>query len=198
MKVCRNLEREQSLVSIYWENSEKKLLNSVVTKPEQFSNIAKPIAHEMTTFKPSLKKEFSSHVPLKLSLSLTVIVFVLNFILHALFLRLYDRFRIIRQLVPSFLKHDDNTKIGVQPVICVKDEFKEKVNPKWKQKSYFLSEQIRPFRSSRSSNLNLNADNIDPNALTSSMTKFKAIACHFPFHASYINCWDWCRCIVKY
>ena len=150
---------------------EKMLLNPVVTKSEHLSNIDKPISHEMTMFKPSLMKEFSSYVPIKLSLSLTVIVFILNLILHALFLWLYHRFRIIRQLVPSFLKHDDNTKIGVKPVICVKDQFKDDINPKWKRKFHILSEQIQSFRSSRASNLNLNADNIDPNALNPSMTK---------------------------
>ena len=150
---------------------EKMLLNPVVTKSEHLSNIAKPIAHEMTMFKPSLMKEFSSYVPIKLSLSLTVIVFILNLILHALFLWLYHRFRIIRQLVPSFLKHDDNTKIGVKPVICVKDQFKDEINPKWKQKFHILSEQIQSIRSSRASNLNLNANNIDPNVIASSMAK---------------------------
>ena len=125
----------------------------------------------MTMFEPSLMKEFSSYVPIQLSLSLTGIVFILNLILHALCLWLYHRFRLIRQLVHSFLKHDDSIKIGVKPVICVKDQFKHEINPKWKRKFHVLSEQIQSFRSSRASNLNLNADNIDPNALIPSMTK---------------------------
>ena len=158
--------RTTASVNLLRKVREKMLLNPVVTKSEHLSNIAKPIAHEMTMFKLSLMKEFSSYVPIKLSLSLTVVVFILNLILHALFLWLYHRFRIIRQLVPSFLKHDDNTKIGVKP-----DQFKDDINPKWKRKFHILSEQIQSFRSSRASNLNLNADNIDPNALNPSMTK---------------------------
>ena len=97
----------------------------------------------MTMFQPSLMKEVNSYVPIKLSLSLTLIVFVLNLILHALFLWLSHRFRRIRLLVPSFLKHDDNTKIDVKPVIFVKDQFEDKINQKWKQMFHILSEQIQ-------------------------------------------------------
>ena len=77
----------------------------------------------------------------------------------------------LRQRDHSFLKLDDDTKIGVKPVICVEDQFKNEINPKWKRKFHISSEQIQSFRSSRASNLTLNADNIDPNAFFPSVTE---------------------------
>ena len=91
-----------------------------IKSSDDLVQIARPIAADMRTLKPTLVSEFKEYVPLKMSLSLTVIVFIGNIILHILFLYIYRRFKIICKFVPSFLKsHNDD--IAVKPVISVKD-----------------------------------------------------------------------------
>ena len=55
---------------------------------ESLDDIAKPITTEMKSFKPALIDKLESYVPIKLSLSLTVIVFIGNLALHILFMYL--------------------------------------------------------------------------------------------------------------
>ena len=75
-----------------------------IKSSDDLVQIARPITADMRTLKPTLVSEFKEYVPLKWSLSLTVIVFIGNIILYILFLYLYHRFKIIRKFVPSFLK----------------------------------------------------------------------------------------------
>ena len=57
---------------------------------ESLDDIAKPITTEMKSFKPALIDKLESYLPIKLSLSLTVIVFIGNLALHILFMCLYQ------------------------------------------------------------------------------------------------------------
>ena len=112
--------------------------------------IARPITADMRTLKPTLVSEFKEYVPLKMSLSLTVIVFIGNIILYILFLYLYHRFKIIRKFVPSFLK-SQNDDIAVKPVISVKDNITADAIPqKWKENYHILTEATKPRSKSRS------------------------------------------------
>ena len=69
----------------------RKVRAELIRSPKKKSSddlvqIARPITADMRTLKPTLVSEFKEYVPLKLSLSLTVIVFIGNIILHILFL----------------------------------------------------------------------------------------------------------------
>ena len=138
-----------------------------IKSSDDLVQIARPITADMRKLKPTLVSEFKEYVPLKLSLSLTVIVFIGNIILHILFLYLYHRFKIIRKFVPSFLK-SKNDDIGVKPVISVKDNIAADAIPqKWKDNYHILTEATRPRSKSRSrtslSTLNKNVEsNSDP------------------------------------
>ena len=74
---------------------------------EDLVRIAQPLTMDMSNLKPTFRSELKEYVPIKLSLSLTIIVFVLNLFLHIAFIWAYHRFNIIRKYMPSFLKHDN-------------------------------------------------------------------------------------------
>ena len=75
---------------------------------ESLDDIAKPITTEMKSFKPALIDKLESYVPIKLSLSLTIIVFIGNLALHILFMYLYHKVAFVRQMVPNFMKLNGN------------------------------------------------------------------------------------------
>ena len=96
-----------------------KLIDSPhLTKVDQLNEIAKPIAHNMRLLKPSLVDKMEQYVPLKLSLTLTIFVFIRNLLLHALVMYLYHRFAIFRRLTPKFMESGDG-RIEVKPVLSV-------------------------------------------------------------------------------
>ena len=96
-----------------------KLIDSPhLTKTDQLNDIAKPIAHHMRLLKPTLVDKMEQYVPLKISLTLTLTVFIGNLLLHALAIYLYHRFAIFRRLTPKFLKGQDGT-IALRPVLSV-------------------------------------------------------------------------------
>ena len=95
-----------------------KLIDSPhLTKVDQFIDIAKPIAHDMQLLKPSLVDKMEQYVQLRLSLTLTVIVFLGNLLMHVL-MYLYHRFAIFRRLTLKFMK-SNNRKIKLKPVLSV-------------------------------------------------------------------------------
>ena len=96
-----------------------KLIDSPhLTKVDQLNEIAKPIAHNMRLLKPSLVDKMEQYVPLRLSLTLTAIVFLGNLVLHALIMYLYHRFAIFRRLTPKFLKSNAGN-IQLKPILSV-------------------------------------------------------------------------------
>ena len=82
----------------------KKLKHEVTVLDEtKLQTIAKPMAHKMTMLKPNLVSKLETYVPIKLSLMLTMMVFIGNLLLHALAIFLYHKFAIVRKLTPKFL-----------------------------------------------------------------------------------------------
>ena len=73
-----------------------ELFNSpLVRQVNQLVDIARPFAKKnMKLMKPSLTREFNQHVPFKVSLTLTIVDFIVSTALHFLFIYLYHRFHI--------------------------------------------------------------------------------------------------------
>ena len=107
-----------------------------------YDKIAKPLVHKMQLLKPTLIDKLDSYVPIKVSLSLTIFVFIGNLLLHILVMYLYHKFKFIRNLTPKFMKSTD-TKIPVKQVMSVtKDQFPlvQSVDHKLKRKITFINE----------------------------------------------------------
>ena len=77
--------------------------------------IAEPIAHKRQLLEPALTENLNTYVPVKLSLMLTLFVFIGNLPLNTLVMYLYHRFRLIRKLTPRFPKFGQQ-KHPVKPV----------------------------------------------------------------------------------
>ena len=93
---------------------------------ESLDDIAKPITTEMKSFKPALIDKLESYVPIKLSLSLTIIVFIGNLALHILFMYLYHKVAFVRRMVPNFMKLN-GTNVPLNPVVSVLKHLKADV-----------------------------------------------------------------------
>ena len=93
---------------------------------ESLDAIAKPITTEMKTFKPALIDELESYVPIKLSFSLTIIVFIGNLALHIFFMFLYHKVAFVRRMVPNFMKLN-GTNVPLNPVVSVPKHLKADV-----------------------------------------------------------------------
>ena len=109
---------------------------------EDYDKIAEPIVHKMQLLKPTLIEKLDSYVPIKVSLSLTVFVFIGNLLLHILVMYLYHKFQFIRNLTPKFLKSPEN-KIPVKQVVSVAtDHFPlvQSMEHKLKNKMTFINE----------------------------------------------------------
>ena len=88
-----------------------KLIHSPkVESSEDLVKIAMPITMEMSSLKPSFKASLKEYVPIQMSLSLTVIVFIGNLLLHLLFMWAYHKFKIIRDVLPSFKSPNPDMK----------------------------------------------------------------------------------------
>ena len=100
--------------------TEKLTRIATTAKIEALEDIAKPIATEMRTLKPSLARHFDNLNTLKQSIIISLISFLLSMMLHILFFWVYLKYSGVRLLVPQFLKGEDQkTKIPMKPVICV-------------------------------------------------------------------------------
>ena len=106
-----------------------------------YDKIAKPLVHKMQLLKPTLIDKLDSYVPIKVSLSLTIFVFIGNHLVHILVMYLYHKFKFIRNLTPKFMKSTD-TKIPVKQVMSVtKDQFPliQSMDHKLKRKITFIN-----------------------------------------------------------
>ena len=111
-------------------------------RQEDYDKIAEPIVHKMQLLKPTLIEKLDSYVPIKVSLSLTVFVFIGNLLLHILVMYLYHKFQFIRNLTPKFLKSPES-KIPIKQVVSVaKDQFPlvQSMDHKLKNKMTFINE----------------------------------------------------------
>ena len=95
----------------------------------------------MQLLKPALTEKLNTYVPVKLSLLLTLFVFIGNLLLHTLVMYLYDRFRIVRKLTQGFLKFGQE-KHPVKPVVSTtRDENTLQSNAHvWRNKFVVLPE----------------------------------------------------------
>ena len=110
-----------------------------VKTSEALVALAKPFTTDMTLLKPTLKSQLNEYVPIKLSLSLTVIVFILNLALHFLFMWAYHRFKVIRKYLPSFLNHETTQ---LRPCLVVRSDDADEINEihkKWKHQFEILT-----------------------------------------------------------
>ena len=101
------------------EEVKAKLIDSpIVTNTEQLDEISKPIAHGVKLLKPSFTDILESYLPIKLSLTLTVIVYVGSTLLQCLCTYFFHRFKAVRDITPRFLKtaHGD---IRTKPVVSM-------------------------------------------------------------------------------
>ena len=89
--------------------------NSISYDSKQIERIAAPIVLDMQMIKPTLVK-LHEYVPLKVSIILTIVVFIGNLCLHLLAMYLYHRFVIFKKLTPSLLK-DGKQKFSLKPII---------------------------------------------------------------------------------
>ena len=101
----------------------KKVRAELIRSPEINSDddlvkIAEPISMDMSSLNPSFKSHFNEYVPAKLSLSLTVIVFIGSMLLHILMMYLYHKCKVIRNFVPAIFKHGVEIK-KAKPVIII-------------------------------------------------------------------------------
>ena len=93
---------------------------------EPLDDIAKPIPTEMKSFKPALINKFRFYVPIKLSLSLTIIVFIGNLALHILFMYLYHKVVFVRRMVPNFMSFN-RKNVPLNQVVSVQKHLKAEV-----------------------------------------------------------------------
>ena len=83
------------------KNVRAKLLYSPkVESSEDLVKIAMPITMEMSSLNPSCKSKLKEYVSLNMSLTLSVTVFLINLVLHLLFNWAYQKFKIIRKILP--------------------------------------------------------------------------------------------------
>ena len=86
-------------------------------KQADLEKIAAPLVHKMQLLKLSLVDKLESYVPIKLSLTLTITVFIGN-LLHILVMYLYHKIKFFPLITPNFMKFSDG-KIPLKPVVSV-------------------------------------------------------------------------------
>ena len=83
----------------------KIVMHQRINESNQLAEIAKPIAVQMQMLKPTLVIKLDSHVPMKLSVMLTVIVKLIgNLNLHILVMYIY-RFAMVWKYTPQLVKN---------------------------------------------------------------------------------------------
>ena len=80
----------------------------------------------MKSFKPALIDKLESYVLIKLSLSLTIIVFIRNLAQHIHVMYLYHKVAFVRRMVPNFMTLN-GTNVRFNPVVSVPKHLKAEV-----------------------------------------------------------------------
>ena len=88
-----------------------------ISTSDDLIKIAQPITMDMSSLNPSFKSYFNEYVPAKVSLSLTIVVFIGSMILH-LIMYLYHKCKVIRKYVPSVFKFGVDMP-NVRPVMFI-------------------------------------------------------------------------------
>ena len=61
-----------------------------------------PLTMEMNSLNATFKSTLKEYVPLKMSLTLSIVVFIVNLFLHRLFMWAYHKFKIVRVILSFF------------------------------------------------------------------------------------------------
>ena len=103
------------------ELREKLFHSSKIRKIKQNVDVACPFVSHMKLLKSSLQKKFNQYVPIKLLVTLTVIVFVVSTVLHLLLMFVFHKFQLSERLFTKAVK-TGNCKISVKPHAHVNEE----------------------------------------------------------------------------
>ena len=113
----------------------KTLISSPrVRQVNQLVEIARPFAQDMKLLKPSLTREFNQYVPLKVSFTLTVTVFIISTVLHLVFMYVYHRFNLKDRIFPK----KTAKKNAIKPVLHVPHECSPAVFEKLSKRYHLL------------------------------------------------------------
>ena len=85
--------KSEAGIAMLKEVRENLLESPKLRDPEKLLDIARPITSKMTQLRPSLSKEFESHLSIKHSLLMSLISFIGSMILHILFVFIYHRYK---------------------------------------------------------------------------------------------------------
>lgn len=80
-------------IAMLKEVRENLLDSPKMRDPEKLLEIARPITSKMTQLRPSLSREFESHLSIKHSLVMSLISFLGSMILHMIFVFIYHRYK---------------------------------------------------------------------------------------------------------
>ena len=80
-------------VALLKEVRERLLESPKMRDPKKLLDIARPITSKMTQLRPSLSKEFESHLSIKHSLIMSLISFAGSMLLHIIVVWLYHRYK---------------------------------------------------------------------------------------------------------
>ena len=84
---------------------------------KQVDKIAARLVQKMQLLKPTLVDKLESYVPIRLSLTLSITVFIGN-LLHIISMYLYHKIKCFQRITPNFNKLSDG-KIPLKPVVSV-------------------------------------------------------------------------------
>ena len=113
----------------------KKLIGSPrVRQVNQLLEITRPFALDMKLWKPSLTREFNKYVPLKVSFTLTVTVFIISTVLHLVFMYFYHRFNLKDRIFPK----KTVKKNAIKPILHVSHESSPAVFEKMSKRYHLL------------------------------------------------------------
>ena len=102
-------------IELFQQLRVKMISTTDTLKQANFDKIAAPLVHKMQLLKPSFVDKLESYVPIKLSLTLTITVFIRN-LLHFLVMYLYHKIKFFQRITPNFMKFSDR-KIPLKPVV---------------------------------------------------------------------------------
>ena len=86
-------------------------------KQVDLDKMAARLVQKMQLLKPSLVDKLESYVPINLSLTLSITVFIGN-LLHIIFMYLYHKIKFFQRITPNFNKLSDG-KTPLKPVVSV-------------------------------------------------------------------------------
>ena len=97
---------KQAGVELFTRSTKKLLPIPGVREVSQLVDIARPFAIDMKVLKSLLTREFNQYVPFKISVILTVVVFVFSTVLLLLSMFVYHKYNLAELLLPKVVNAD--------------------------------------------------------------------------------------------